>query len=706
MVGLRRPGRYTISVAIGVATMAFAAPARAEDAVCPAVWPPRAPASAVSLLDPAGLLALRDVSEPAPGSTGTSPLAVSPDGRHLAFFITQQVPEADDVCETLVVLDVSTPPHARTLDSGGRGIRYEEVLRGVRHPSGVFEVNVPMWSPDGDALVYRKRVSGIVQVWRARLDGGPPQQLTHATEDVEAVAWSEDCARVLYSTRPGRSTFRAAREAEARKGYLYDARILPHLGAEPQLPDDLPEVVMALPAEGGSDAPASPADRAHFAPPKQTAYEIEPAQGPDGREAGADPVDSGYAAPLRVWAQRGHGERIACKNTACTGALRDVWWNGHEVMFLKRDGWHREDSVIQAWSPERGGVRTLLRTGEHVSGCVPAQGQVLCLAESSRRPRRIIAIDAASGREREFFEPNPDVDTAALPQVVRLRWRNSLGLPAWADLVVPPGSPPPSGWPLVIVQYRSDGFLRGGTGDEYPIFPLAARGIAVFSFQRPDLVDDGKSSGVTAMMAAVHRNWADRRSVQDSLMKGLDLAIARGNIDPRRLGITGLSDGSTTARFALINSDRFAAASISSCCLEPFSIMALGGLAQADWFRQMGFPDASRPNPAFWRLGSMALNAERMHTPLLMQLPDDEYIQSLETFTALREHGPLVVLYVFPFEHHVKLLPLHRAAIYERNLDWFSFWLQGRTDPDPAKTAQYARWAAMKRDREAGASAP
>jgi hypothetical protein len=32
----------------------------------------------------------------------------------------------------------------------------------------------------------------------------------------------------------------------------------------------------------------------------------------------------------------------------------------------------------------------------------------------------------------------------------------------------------------------------------------------------------------------------------------------------------------------------------------------------------------------------------------------------------------------------------------ERNLDWFSFWLLGRTDPDPGKHDQYARWTAMK----------
>jgi len=34
--------------------------------------------------------------------------------------------------------------------------------------------------------------------------------------------------------------------------------------------------------------------------------------------------------------------------------------------------------------------------------------------------------------------------------------------------------------------------------------------------------------------------------------------------------------------------------------------------------------------------------------------------------------------------------------VYERNLDWFSFWLQGSEDPDPEKAEQYARWRVLR----------
>src|SRR3546814_13128841 len=68
---------------------------------------------------------------------------------------------------------------------------------------------------------------------------------------------------------------------------------------------------------------------------------------------------------------------------------------------------------------------------------------------------------------------------------MRLRWINRFGLQAIGDLVIPDPSRPSKPYPLVVVQYDTRGFLRGGTGDEYPIQALAASGFAVLSVSRP-----------------------------------------------------------------------------------------------------------------------------------------------------------------------------------------------------------------------------
>ncbi len=121
--------------------------------------------------------------------------------------------------------------------------------------------------------------------------------------------------------------------------------------------------------------------------------------------------------------------------------------------------------------------------------------------------------------------------------------------------------------------------------------------------------------------------------------------------------------------------------------------------------RSFGFPAPGDEAPEFWRPFSLARNAKRMSRPLLMQLADSEALISLESFTALKEAGQPVEMLVFPQEFHLKWQPLHRRAIYQRNIDWFRFWLQGRIDPDPAKVEQYRRWTAM-RDLQKGNQRP
>src|SRR3546814_9514621 len=54
-------------------------------------------------------------------------------------------------------------------------------------------------------------------------------------------------------------------------------------------------------------------------------------------------------------------------------------------------------------------------------------------------------------------------------------------LPWYGDLIYPVGYQRGTRYPMVVVQYRTRGFLRGGTGDEVPIQTLADQGFLVLS---------------------------------------------------------------------------------------------------------------------------------------------------------------------------------------------------------------------------------
>src|SRR3546814_7791081 len=196
--------------------------------------------------------------------------------------------------------------------------------------------------------------------------------------------------------------------------------------------------------------------------------------------------------------------------------------------------------------------------------------------------------------------PRSTLTNTLFPYTTLFRsWRNNLGLPAWGDLVPPPYRTPGEKLPLIIVQYHSDGFLRGGTGDEYPIFPLAARGCAVLSSENPPTIAHACPNLKTwdEINRASMKDWADRRSLLSSILTGVGQVVARGIADPSRIGITGLSDGASSARFALINSRVFSAAAISQSSLEPKTAMTYGGLAWADYNPTHGYPPATQDAP-------------------------------------------------------------------------------------------------------------
>jgi hypothetical protein len=97
-----------------------------------------------------------------------------------------------------------------------------------------------------------------------------------------------------------------------------------------------------------------------------------------------------------------------------------------------------------------------------------------------------------------------------------------------------------------------------------------------------------------------------------------------------------------------------------------------------------------------WHRVSVTLNADQIEAPLLMNAADSEYFGGLDVVTALEQLGKPEEMFVYPGELHVKNQPAHRREIYERNVDWFRFWLKGEQDGNPAKAAQYERWRRLR----------
>jgi dipeptidyl aminopeptidase/acylaminoacyl peptidase len=258
----------------------------------------------------------------------------------------------------------------------------------------------------------------------------------------------------------------------------------------------------------------------------------------------------------------------------------------------------------------------------------------------------------------------------------------------YAYLVKPLDYVPDTKYPLIVTTYRSgDYFLRGASGNENPIQVYAAKGFVVLSFDVGFLRNTRTGDFADKIV-----DWA---SPVASIETAVQQLVDAGLVDPLRVGIAGFSHGEVIGGYAITHTNLFHAASGAETYDPCF--YALGGEVWHRQFTNWGLVGGPEVNTkAHWQEISLSANADKIRTPILQNTSDTEYLAYLPTYRALRDLGKPMELYIYPNELHVRNQPKHRLEIYERNVDWFSFWLKNEEDEDLAKAAQYVRWKAMR----------
>ncbi|SEJ92094.1 Dipeptidyl aminopeptidase/acylaminoacyl peptidase [Sphingobium sp. AP50] len=624
------------------------------------------------------LAQLRDIGIASPYQDSVA-LDISPDGRRVAFQMRESSPDANRYCLSIVVASLDGKSAPIVVDRGGDLIRQSGPQLGLGpYPSGVPEVIRSVWSPDGRHVAFLKKGEGEnqVRVWIAASNGLGSFPLDHGTGDAVEFHWSEDSKHISILSRQLDDMI-AGRNREALSGFHMDGRLIPVSSAKPyfKAPFPLRTDVMSLPAG------PTPSSQTRFS--AIAGWHELPI---------ADPAHSHNITELlpKNLLTR------ACLAEACTGLIIKAWQSadGRSLSFLRRVGPADDAMALYHWEVASGQPRQSYRTSGVLLGCQSAGPRLVCAQELATKPRSIVTLDPKTGRITSVFDPNPEFESFALSTPKRLYWRNDKGILTFGELVLPPDHKPNEKHPLIVVGYRTRGFLRGGVGDEYPIYALAARGYAVLSFDNPPDISSFAGTKSSAEAKRLDRkDWANRKSILSSIENGVRMVEALGVSDPSRRAITGLSDGSSSLFFALINDHFFHTAIASTCCEEPISSMALIGEVGASYFEENGYPLLSQDDTVFWRAMSVTRNAARIDVPLLLNLAEDEYLYALESIRALRFHQKSVDAYLYPNEFHVKWQPAHRLAIYDRNIAWFDFWLRGI---DPTDEDQRLRWTALR----------
>ena len=118
------------------------------------------------------------------GIDSVSTARLSPDGKTVAFVVTQADFDEDAYIQQIWLADVGSAD-------------YLQLTRGNQSSSN------PQWSPDGQWLTFTSsRAEGKNQIFAIRPDGGEAFALTDSEIGVGTFAWSKDGERIAFVASP------------------------------------------------------------------------------------------------------------------------------------------------------------------------------------------------------------------------------------------------------------------------------------------------------------------------------------------------------------------------------------------------------------------------------------------------------------------------------------------------------------------------
>ena len=324
--------------------------------------------------------------------------------------------------------------------------------------------------------------------------------------------------------------------------------------------------------------------------------------------------------------------------------------------------------------------------------------------QSLNSPPQVFAVDSRSGAERLLINTNPHlIDTFKLGRVERMSGKLPNGKEWIAQLMYPADFEEGKTYPLVIQSMYgktfgpedfslSDSWGNSGLGlgpsdlAAYGGQLLATRNIAVLT------------------LSIVGRSTDDKRGEEYQLAfetLAEDLSKS-GLIDRKKIALDGFSQNGYWVEYTISHSAFPFAAAVAADNYDPSYIQA----ALANW-RELDIITNGGAQPfgtglQEWLKRAPGFNADHIHTPLRLigQSGGAELLMAKwEIYSRLRYLHKPVEFYMMADANthpaHVPQNPRQIMGVQEGVIDWFSFWLLGREDSNPAKREQYQRWHAF-----------
>jgi hypothetical protein len=330
----------------------------------------------------------------------------------------------------------------------------------------------------------------------------------------------------------------------------------------------------------------------------------------------------------------------------------------------------------------------------------------------------LYSIDGVTGRQEMLLDLNPWLDGVKLGRVEFIRWTDANRRQWRGRLYYPANYTEGRKYPLVIQArcYAAESeFSLYGCGDQYPtvgpgwsVFlaqALAGQDIAVLQLSAPI---GGMDYDADATGASEPLEWRIQRTSAAGWQAAAEHLIEKGLVHPDAVGVMGFSLTGWVLEYVLSHSKfPFAAAVASDHGTMGYMQAALSGwpVGPSNAAGAAPFGDGLKA----WLENAPVFNLEDVHTPLQLQLTSSgEGLTNLlwhwEMYSRLRYLRKPVEYYVAPdVQHgsHTLQNPRQLAALQERTLDWWRFWLKGEERGGGDSEDKYKAWRELRRLHEA-----
>ncbi len=286
---------------------------------------------------------------------------------------------------------------------------------------------------------------------------------------------------------------------------------------------------------------------------------------------------------------------------------------------------------------------------------------------------------AAINAVQKISNANPQEAEYPRGTVELVSWLNADGVPLKGMLYKPEGFDPSRKYPMITYFYErlSDGLYNyaAPTGRNV-VSPVVYNALGYLVFF-PDIVYTDGFPGPSAAKA---------------IIPGVQSLVARGFVDPKRLGITGQSWGGYQSAYLITVTNMFAAAVPNATVVNMTS--AYGGIRwQSGVLRQMQYEHSqSRIGGSLWQYperfieNSPLFKLDRVTTPVLFMANDNDgavpWYQGIEFYSAMRRLQKEAYLVVYNGDEHNPTKRANQKDIDLKMQQFFGAKLLGQAEPD------------------------